>query len=527
MALMFRRRKTKSINGALAILSPPLKRGQENDLAIISTKRSLTFGELDRLSSRFANALVTNGLKHQERVILMISDRPAFIYTYLGIMKAGGVPVAINMRSAPDDLAFKIADSDSRLLLTETQFLQVYLSSLEKIEKTPQVIMVDGEAENCHPIETFMEGARETFEPVHMKPDDMAFWVYSSGTTGQPKAVVHPISTLLSEDFFMSKTLGVGPGDRIFCSSKLFFAFPLGHCFFSALQQGAATILYDGWSSSENITEMVEKFHPTVMLSVPTFYSMLLRDNCATKQIFKDIKWYVAAGESLPVHVFGQWLKKTGHPILEGIGSTETIRLFLANTPGDFAPGACGKPTPGTDVKLIADNDMEITEPGIPGALWVKLESLASKYWNLEDKSAVTFEGGWYNTGDMFLKDAAGNYRHQGRNDDMLKISGQWVSPTEIENIVMLNPALDDAAVVGIPNTEGLIRLALFLAPHDPKVDREKLEQDVQETLKENLSIYKCPRRFFYLDQLPRTATHKIQRFLLKQIATDQMGLNT
>ncbi|MCW9034876.1 MAG: benzoate-CoA ligase family protein [Rhodospirillales bacterium] len=524
MTLRFRRRKAPIINGATAILSPSLERGQENDLAIISQRRNLTYGELDKLSNRFANALVANGLKFQDRVILMISDRPAFIYTYLGIMKAGGVPVAINMRAAPDDLAYKLADSESKLLLTETQFHQVYISAKEKIETLPQIIMVDGEAKDSISIEAFMEATSEVFEPVPMKADDMAFWVYSSGTTGLPKAVVHNIATLLSRDLFMSETLGIGPGERVFCSSKLFFAFPLGHCFFSALQQGATTILYDGWSSSESITEMVEKYHPTVMFSVPTFYSMLLRDGCASQQVFKNIKWYVAAGESLPPSVFAQWIKKTGHPILEGIGATETIHMFLANTPGDFVPGVCGKPTPKTEVKLLDEIGEEVTHMGIPGVLWVKRDSIAHKYWNLEEKTTLAFKGRWYCTGDVFIKDAMGNFRHQGRNDDMLKISGQWVSPIEIENIVKLNPALNDAAVVGIPNADGHIRLALFLAPHDPNVDRANLETDIQDTLKANLSIYKCPRRFFYLDDLPRTATDKVQRYLLKQIATDQMA---
>lgn len=525
MALSFRRRKKAVTNGTVAILGPSLERGQHDDTAIVSTKRSLTFRELDKLSSRVANALVTFGIKRQERVALMISDRPAFIYVYLGVMKAGGVPVGINVRAAPDDLAYKLNDSESRLLVSETLFLPVYQEAESNVAHPPKVLLVDQQEPDVPSVEAFIADASDVFEPVAMKMTDMAFWVYSSGTSGNPKAVVHRVSTLYAEDRFVSEILGVGPGDRLFCSSKLFFAFPLGHCFFSALRQGATTILFEGWSSPNNITDMVERHKPTVMFSVPAFFSLLLREKAADHPAYKTVRHFIAAGESLPRNVFNRWFQATGHPILEGIGATETIHMFLSNSPADFVPGTCGKPTPGTRVRLVGDDGRDVTEPGLPGILWVRMDSLATEYWGLDDMSREAFADGWYCTGDMFVCDPKGHYHYQGRNDDMLKISGQWVSPVEIEEIVRQSPELDDAAVVGIPNDDGLVRLALFLAPHNPKFDRATLERDLQRTLKGHLSIYKCPRRFFYLDQLPRTSTGKVQRYLLRQIAADQIGI--
>jgi benzoate-CoA ligase len=253
----------------------------------------------------------------------------------------------------------------------------------------------------------------------------------------------------------------------------------------------------------------------------------MLRDGVAEKPDFKNVRYYITAGEKLPRSLFDQWMEATGRPMLEGIGATETCFLFLANRPDNMKPGTCGVPTPGTEVKVIDDDGSLVTEPNTPGVLWVKMGCVASGYWNMEQKTHEVFKDGWYCTNDMFTFDADGYYEYQGRADDMLKISGQWVSPAEIEEQVLKNTAVSEAAVVGVPNEDGLVRLVLFLVASQPDDATAELEEELTGSLKSNLSIYKCPRRMYFLDEMPLTATGKLQRFALRQMVESQMASTT
>jgi benzoate-CoA ligase len=330
---------------------------------------------------------------------------------------------------------------------------------------------------------------------------------------------VHGQRTVFTAPEVMGKVLGVGPGDRVFASSKLFFAFSLGHVLFATLHLGATAVLYAGWPDVEAVAEVIAQHRPTIVLSVPTFYRNMLRERVAEQPAFKEVRYFLSAGEKLPRALFDRWHAATGRPILEGIGATETCFLFLANRPDRMNPGTCGVPTPGTEVKLIGEDGARVTEPLQPGVLWVKMAAVASGYWNLDERTRAAFQDGWYCTGDMFTFDAEGWYEYQGRADDMLKISGQWVSPAEIEEFVLKHPMVSEAAVVGVPNEDGLVRLALFLVAPKVGPDRITFERELQEQLVASLSIYKCPRRMFYVDQMPLTATGKLQRHALRQIA--------
>jgi benzoate-CoA ligase len=506
------------------VLGPPLARGLGDERALICDGRTITYDELNRLASRFGNACLAAGLERGDRVLMVVLDKPELVYAYLGTMKAGGVAVAFNVRAAAKDLAYVIRDSGCRLLLIDEMFLPVLEEARALLDALPRVVVTNAEVPGFETLEGFMAEASDDLAPAPTRSDEMAFWVYTSGTTGAPKGAVHRHGAVPTADRMMGEVLRVGPGDRLFCSSKLFFAFSLGHCLFASLRLGATTILYEGWPSPEAIGEIVERHHPTVVFSVPTFYRNLLRDGTAASEAFRSVRHYLSAGEKLPAELFERWRTMTGRPILEAIGATETVFLFLANRPADPCPGACGRPTPGTDVSLRDEDGTEIKEPGVPGVLWVRMGSLATGYWHLEDKTHEAFVNGWYRTGDMFALDAEGYYHHQGRADDMLKISGQWVSPAEIEEHVLRQEGVYDAAVVGVPNSDGLIRLSLFVVPADPGADRPALAEGIQEALKASLSIYKCPRRVFFLDDLPRTATGKVQRFHLRQLAADQVG---
>lgn len=508
-----------TLNMADAILGPPLARGQGSDVAVVCGDEQITFAELEARACRAANAFRSLGVEAGETVLLVLVDSPTFFYVYLGLMKIGAVPCALNLRLSVGDLTFTVVDSKTKLLVTDVDFLAQCEAAILSLDKPPLILLSDAERDTYPSLPRLMEMAAPTFESVKRPADAPGFWMYSSGTTGKPKGVVHAQRTVLAAPEVLGKVMGVGPGDRVFASSKLFFAFSLGHVLFAALQLGATAVLFAGWPDTEAVGRVVERHRPTIVLSVPTFYRNMLRDGTSRLPAFKSVRYFMSAGEKLPKALFDRWMADTGRPVLEGIGATETCYLFLSNRPDKVNPGTCGVPTPGTEVKLIDEDGRRVSEPGKPGVLWVKLVSVASGYWNLPERSRAVFQDGWYCTGDMFTVDADGWYEYQGRGDDMLKISGQWVSPSEIEEFVLKHPKVREAAVVGVPNADGLVRLALFLVAPDVAENREAFEQELQEQLIASLSIYKCPRRMYYVDAMPLTATGKLQRHALRQIA--------
>lgn len=507
------------MNLAEEVLGPALARGQGSDPALIAGDETVTYSELDERVYSAAHVFRSLGVRPGDRALMLVRDAPAFFYAFLGLVRIGAVPVPLNLRLAAVDLAFTINDSAAKLLFIDQQFLPVYQEIAAGIVHPPTLIMTDEPSGDYLLLDKLMSGASSEPISINLNSDDPAFWLYSSGTTGKPKGVVHRHGMIVSAENFIGMMHGVGPGDRIFCSSKLFFAYSLAHCLLASLRLGATSILYADWPDPDAVTAVVERYRPTVMLSVPTFYRNLLRDGAAQKPVYKDVKAYISAGEKLPKSLFDRWQAATGQPLYDGIGATETCFLFLASGKDVVRGGTCGKPTPQTEIKLIDLEGNPVTEDDEAGILWVKMPSVAANYWNLDELSREVFRDGWYCTNDMFSRDSDGWFEHQGRADDMLKISGQWVSPVEIEEHVLHNPKVADAAVVGIPNDDGLIRLALFVVAPEVNDDREDFEKELMDALTAELAIYKCPRRVFYLDSMPVTGTGKLQRFQLREMA--------
>lgn len=512
------------INACDQIVGVSLRRGLADVPAILCENASVTYGELDRRASRFADALRRAGVSPGERVLIVLKDTPDFISIWLGTIKAGAVSVAVNTRAAAKDLAFMASDSGCRALVIEEEFLPVWRQAADSLAGTPPLVLVRGRPDGVGAVglDEFQAGAADTFAPHMAAPDEPAFWLYTSGTTGTPKGAVHCHKDVLIGERHLCESFGVKPGERIFSSSKLFFAFALGHCLIGGLRAGASVILYEGWPDGAAIAEVVERFRPAVMFSVPTFYRNLLQNSLAGQEGFRAVRHYVSAGEALPESLYQRWREVTGVPIVEGIGATETIFLAVAGTPARHKPGATGRPMPWAEVRLLDGDDRPVTQPDTPGVLWVKMDSLCQGYWGQSDKTAASFRDGWYRTGDVFTVDADGWWTHQGRNDDLLKISGQWVSPTEIEECAVTVPGVVEAVVVGAPNPEGLVRLAMFVVAEDG--GSEILETALRDKMLATLSVYKCPRTILFVDQLPCTATGKIQRFRLRQMAMDALA---
>lgn len=505
------------LNAADALLGPTLSRGGGEEVAILFTDAAITYGALNRMANWFGNALSAH-LSQGERALLLLKDSPDFIAAFLGIVRIGAVAVPLSTRLSAKDLAFVIGDSEANVLLIDEEFVPLYREAVASVERRPRLVAVRGRAEEGE--QTFaalMENAASELASASAAADDMAFWLYTSGTTGAPKAAIHAHGDVVGGDLYL-KAFGYSPGERVFSSSKLFFAFALTHVLIGGLRAGAAIILYDGWPDSEAIAAVVERYRPTIMLSVPAFFRNLLREGQASQPGFKAVRHYVSAGEALPESLYHRWLAVTGRPIVEGIGATETLFLMVSGTPADHCPGATGKPMPYVEAKLM-DGDRLVMEAETPGVLWVRMSSLCRGYWRQPEKTAAAFYDGWYRTGDAFIVGQDGWWRHQGRGDDLLKISGQWVSPTEIEECAMTVPGVAEAVVVGVPDSDGLVRLAMFLVAVDGG-GSESLKQQVQDKLRVTLSKYKCPRNVVFIDVVPRTPTGKVRRFQLRQWLT-------
>jgi len=510
------------MNAAETLLQASRELGLTDQPAILTQNETVTYGTLEQRSSQYGHALGKLGVGPQDRVLLLTDDRPEMFYAYLGAMKIGAVPVALNLRVSSNELGFIVSDSACRVIIVEADYLELCQAACATVSNGPVIVETAASTSTFDCLDVLAAAEPVQLDAVSLEPDDMALWMYTSGTTGTSKGAVHLQRSIDGVGRYLGPVYGVGPGDRVFCSSKLFFAFSLGHSFLATLRLGAAAVLHTGWPSPEAIAQTVERLHPDLVFSVPTMYRGLLANGLARADGFKSVRHFISAGEHLPERVFGEWQAVTGRPILSGIGATETLVMFIANRPGSIYPGATGTPLPETDVRLTSHDGNDIHEWGVPGVLWVRSASLAAEYWNQKNMTDAVFKDGWYCTGDVFVCNADGYYFYQGRDDDMLKISGQWVSPAEIEEYVLLNPKVAEAATVGIKNEQGLVRLALCLVPHRPDLDRDELQTEIMECLTDNLSVYKCPRRFVYLDELPKTATGKIQRFKLRQYAADQ-----
>ncbi|MGZ8330456.1 MAG: DUF6455 family protein [Rhodoplanes sp.] len=512
MSVTFEER-TRTVNASDEVLGPTLAAGRGGDIAILFGDEAITFARLDAEVNRFGNALRPY-LGKGDRALLLLKDSPVFVAAFLGIMRIGAAAVPISTRLTAEDLAFVMADSGAKALIIDDDFLPQCRRAIEINGRRPDLVAVRGPAvAGARRRADVLAGARAERPKAATTSDDMAYWLYSSGTTERPKAAIHVHGNLGTGDRFFD-AFGFGPGQRVFSSSKLFFAYALGHVLIGGLRTGSTIVLFDGWPDGEAIARMVERYRPTIMVSVPAFYRSLLRDNLAGRPCFKAVRRYMSAGASLPESLYSRWLEATGVPVVEGIGATETIFLLVGGTPAEHLPGATGKPFPYCEARLLDLDDRSVTRPDSPGILWVKMGSLCRGYWKQPEKTAAAFRDGWYRTGDVFVIDREGWWYHQGRADDLLKISGQWVSPAEIEECAITVPGVSEAIVVGAQDEDGLVRLTLFLVA--PAADPNALYTKVQDRLLAALSKYKCPRRIVFLEAIPRTATGKARRFQLR-----------
>jgi benzoate-CoA ligase family protein len=478
--------------------------------AIVTSTGETTYAELLARVCRTGHALRALGVEPGQRVALLLPDGVAWAATFFGALRIGAVALPLNTRLGSAAWAAMLADSGAQVLVADPSLLGDLAAKLGDVPHLAHVVVADGDAPAS--LEALAARAPATLAPEPVGGDAMAFWLYTSGTTGGPKAAIHRHDDLIACQHYGVEVLGATAADRVLATSKLFFAYALGNALLVPLFVGARAFLEPRWAEPEAVARTVMAFGPTLFFSVPTFYARMLRAE-VPHDTFRSVRACVSAGERLPADVYDAWRARFGVEILDGLGATETIFMVLANRPGASRAGSAGVVVPGTEAALL-DADGRPVPNGTPGVLHVRTPSASTGYWNHPDHSRRA--DGWFKTGDVLTRDADGFYQHQGRADDMFKVAGQWVVPADVERVLLAHPAVAEAVVIGAAEVGGLVKPFAFVVAANGAHD-DALTAELAALAADRLPAHQRPRRIMLVDELPRTATGKIQRFLLKQ----------
>ena len=492
-----------------------VREGRGRRLAFADPWRSLTYAELAAASARFAAGLRAAGIERERRIALVMLDTVDFPIAFWGALRAGVIPVPINTLLPPDITGYILEDSRAAALFISAPLLEPLRPALARLGLARVIVSApDG---NGGEFVSFGDGLEGNRPPAECSPDEVAFWLYSSGSTGAPKGVRHVHSSLkATADTYGAQVLGIGADDLMFSVAKLFFAYGLGNSMTFPMAVGAAAVLYPDRPTPDAVLATMRQYRPTIFAGVPTLYAALLAHPELGVGAGSDrLRRSISAGEPLPEHIGKRWREIVGSDILDGLGSTEMLHIFLSNRPDDIRYGTTGKPVPGYELRILEAGG-EVAD-GEPGELAVRGPSAADGYWNQRAKSRHTFRGEWTHTGDTYTRDADGYYRYCGRSDDMLKVGGIWVSPFEVEEALIGHPAVLEAAVVGHPDSDGLIKPRAFVVLQQNVQRDPELAESLQNHVKQAVGVWKYPRWIEFCDGLPKTATGKIQRYRLRE----------
>jgi benzoate-CoA ligase len=497
-----------------------ISEGRSGRTAIECGDERVSYGDLYENVNRCGTALQRRfSVRPEERVLLLLHDGPGFAYAFFGALKIGAVPVPLNTLWKSADYEYVVRDSRASVLIVSAALLpQVEKMTAPARTQLQHVIVVGGD-DRAHRFEDILEEAEPALEPELVHRDAPAFWLYSSGSTGVPKGCVHlQHDMVVCAELFAKQVLGITERDRTFSVAKLFFAYGLGNGLYFPLAVGATTILWPGPPTAANVYAVVERYRPTLFYSVPTGYGMLLAHTREGADFdLSSVRLAVSAGEALPPALYERFKTRYSIDIIDGIGSTEALQMFISNRPGAIRPGSSGQIVPGYAARILDDAGVAVPE-GEVGNLWICGDSVCAGYWNQHEKTKDTIQGHWLRTGDKYTQDADGFFWYAGRSDDMLKVGGLWVSPVEVENALVAHPAVLECGVVGREDHDGLIKPMAFvvLKPDIPR--SPQLATELQHYVRDRLAEYKRPRWVEFLPDLPKTATGKIQRFRLRQL---------
>ena len=511
------------LNAAAVLVDGHRAQGRAAKPAILCGPQTVTYAQLQEAVNRFGNAMLELGVRMEERIAILLPDSPAWVYAFLGAIKIGAVAVPLNTLLTSKDYEYLLNDCRARVVVVHAALADRLQSIRGRLPHLAQVIVVEGKAEGALCFETLLDRSSATLDPADTHKDDMAFWLYSSGTTGFPKGAVHlQHDMLVAADRYALETIGLSESDVSFSVAKLFFAYGLGNGLYFPLRTGGTTVLLPGRPVPEQVFQTVEAHRPTVLYSVPTSYAALLHESQKSgRTSLGRVRMCVSAGETLPRHLFLSWRERFGVEILDGIGSTEILHIFISNRPGRARAGSTGQIVPGFAAR-IADDDGHELPPGEVGTLWIKGDSTASGYWNKHETTKQTFQGEWINTYDKFMLDQDGYFWYSGRANDMLKVNGQAVWPAEVEAVLQEHPGVLESGVCGAATDEGLLKPVAYVVLKDGFQGSPELARQLQEFVKTHTARHKYPRAVVFVDQLPKTASGKIKRFELRHRAAQE-----
>ena len=506
----------RDYNAAYDLIERNLAAGRADKIAYIDDAGRYSYGELAERVDRAANALTGLGLEMESRVMLAHLDTIDFPAVFLGCIKAGIVPVAANTLLTAADYRFMLEDSRARALVVSEELLPTFEPILKALRFLKYVIVSGKDARGHLHLQTLTASAAADFDPAPTTCDDVCFWLYSSGSTGTPKGTLHVHSSLIqTAELYARPILGIRENDVVFSAAKLFFAYGLGNALTFPLAVGATAVLMAERPTPQAVFKRLKEHQPTIFYGVPTLYGGLLASPELPAKNDVALRLCTSAGEALPAEIGKRWTRHFGIEILDGIGSTEMLHIFLSNRPGDVRYGTTGKPVPGYRIRLV---DEEGREAGVDeiGELQIDGPTSAVAYWNNRAKSRETFVGPWTRAGDKYTMDRDGYYTYGGRSDDMLKVSGMYVSPFEVEAALLTHPDVFEAAVIGAEDEQRLVKPRAYVVVK-PGVDGSKaLAEALQQHVKDRLAPFKYPRWIEFIPELPKTATGKIQRFKLR-----------
>lgn len=495
-----------------------VREGRGEKTAIRCQARALTYAQVAEQVNRVGNGLRHLDIEKGQRVLLLLPDCPEFAAAYFGAIKTGAVAVPTNTALRAADYAYFLDESEADALIVHSSLYEPIEPMLSDRKRLRHVIVCGQPRTGTLSWDDWLAKQSAECEPAETMRDDPAFWLWTSGSTGMPKGAVHrQCDWICCCEQYARGVLGITLSDVTFSSSKLFHAYGLGNGLMFPFYAGAATVLFPGRPQAKVILEKAQETRPTLFFSVPTLYAAMLQEADQARSIdLSSVRLAVSAAEPLPAEIYRRWKERFGIEILDGIGSTEVLHIYLSARAGNVKPGSTGQPVPGYDIRIVDRTGQDVPR-GTIGDLMVRGDSTAPCYWNRPELTADRMQGDWFFTGDKYLVDEDGFYWYAGRSDDMFRVSGQWVSPIEVEAALAEHAAVLEAAVVAYDETTGLHTPKAFVVLKDGRSGSPELIHELQDFVKQRITPYKYPRRVEFLAELPKSAAGKILRYKLRE----------